>query len=60
MKVAIPPTRDDVPKVVEPFVNVTVPVALLGKVSVSVTGLPGSDGLGEEASVDGGLALFTV
>jgi hypothetical protein len=60
ISVAIPPTRVDVPNVVEPVVNVTVPVALLGKVSVRVTGLPGSDGLGEETSVDAGVTLFTV
>jgi hypothetical protein len=60
ISVAIPPTRVDVPNVVEPLVNVTVPVALLGNVSVRVTGLPGRDGLGEETSVDAGVTLFTV
>jgi hypothetical protein len=60
IRVATPPTKVDVPNVVEPLVNVTVPVALLGNVSVSVTGLPGSDGFGEETRVDAGVALFTV
>ena len=60
ISVAIPPTTGDVPRVVEPVTNVTVPVALLGNVSVRVTGLPGSDGFGEETSVDAGVALFTV
>jgi hypothetical protein len=41
-------------------VNVTVPVALLGRVSVRVTALPGSDGFGEEVSVDEGVVLATV
>ena len=50
----------DVPNVFEPEVNVTVPVALLGNVSVRVTGLPNADGFGDEVTVDGGVALFTV
>jgi hypothetical protein len=60
MRVATPLVTVDVPNVVEPEVNVTVPVALLGNVSVRVTGLPGSDGFGEEVTVEVGVALFTV
>ena len=56
----MPPVTDEVPRVVEPLVNVTVPVTLLGNVSVKVTELPGRDGLAEEVSVDEGLALPTV
>ena len=60
IRVAMPPVTVDVPRVVEPVVNITVPVALLGNVSVRVTGLPASDGFGEEVSVEVGVALFTV
>jgi hypothetical protein len=50
-----------VPSVVEPLVNVTVPVASLGSsVSVKVTGLPGRDELDEEVSADVEFALATV
>jgi hypothetical protein len=60
VKVAIPLTTADAPSVVPPLVNVTAPVTLFGSVSVRVTGLPGSDGLGEEISVDAGVALATI
>jgi hypothetical protein len=60
-KVAIPPDTVEVPSVVDPMLNVTVPVAPLGKsVSVKVTELPGRDGLGKEVSVDVEFALVTV
>jgi hypothetical protein len=49
-----------VPSVVEPLVNVTVPLASLGSsVSVKVVGLPGSDGFDEEVSADVEFALVT-
>ena len=57
---ATPLVTVEVPRVVAPLLNVTVPVTLLGSVSVRVTGLPGSDGLGEEVSVDAGVDLATV
>jgi hypothetical protein len=60
-KVATPPDTFEVPSVVEPILNVTVPVAPLGRiVSVKVTELPGRDGLGEDVSVDVEFALVTV
>ena len=34
---ALPPVRVDVPRLVEPLVKVTVPVALVGSVAVNVT-----------------------
>ena len=61
VSVATPLVTVEVPSVVAPLVNVTVPVTLFGSsVSVRVTGLPGSDGLGEEVSVDATAALATV
>ena len=61
VRVATPLITVAVPNVVEPLVNVTVPVALLGSnVSVKVTGLPGRDGFGEEIRVDVTVALATV
>lgn len=51
---------EEVPNVVAPVLNVTVPVTLFGSVSVRVTGLPGSDGLGEEVSVEVAVALATL
>ena len=60
VNVATPLVTVEVPSVVAPLVNVTVPVTLFASVSVRVTGLPGSDGLGEEVSVDAGVALATV
>jgi hypothetical protein len=60
VRVATPPVTVEVPSVVEPLVNVTVPVALLGSmVSVKVTALPGRDGLTDEVSVDVESALDT-
>lgn len=59
-RVAIPPDTVEVPSVVEPMLNVTVPVAPLGRsVSVKVTELPGREGLGEEVSVDVEFAFVT-
>jgi hypothetical protein len=50
-----------VPSVVEPLVNVTVPLASIGSsVSVKVMGLPGNDGFDEEVSADVEFALVTV
>lgn len=61
VRVATPPATVEVPSVVEPLVNVTVPVASLGSnVSVKATGLPGRDGLGEEVKADVEFALATV
>jgi hypothetical protein len=60
VKVATPLVTVDVPSAVVPLVNVTGPVTLFGSVSVRVTRLPGSDGLGEDVSVDAGVALATV
>jgi len=61
VRIAAPLVTLDVPSVVEPLVNVTVPVALLGsRVSVKVTALPGSEGLAEEVSVDVESAFPTV
>ena len=60
VNVETPLVTAEVPSVVVPLVNVTVPVTLFGSVSVRVTGLPGSDGLGEEVSVDAAAALATV
>ena len=58
--VAVPLLTAEVPSVVEPLVNVTVPVTLFGSLSVKVTELPGKDGLTEDVSVDVGLAFATV
>ena len=60
VKVATPLFTAEVPSVVEPLVNVTVPVTLFGNVSVNVTELPGSEGLSEEVSVDVVVAFATV
>ena len=61
IRAATPLVTAEVPSVVDPVVNVTVPVTLPGsRVSVRVTGLPGSDGLGEEVSVEEEFALATV
>lgn len=60
VRVATPPVTVEVPRVVEPLVKITVPVALLGStVSVKVTALPGRDGLGDEVNVDVEFALAT-
>ena len=58
-KVATPFVTLEVPSVVVPLANVTVPVTLFGRVSVRTTGLPGSDVVGEEVNVDAGVALAT-
>jgi hypothetical protein len=60
VRVATPLLTGDVPNVVEPLVNVTVPVALLGSnVSVRVTELPGREGLTDEVNADVEFALDT-
>jgi hypothetical protein len=58
--VAIPPVRLEVPNTVLPVVNVTVPVALDGRVAVKVTAWPTLDGFREEVKVTVGVALLTV
>ena len=58
--VATPPVTVEVPSEVVPLVKVTVPVTLLGNVSVKVTLAPGSDGFSEEVRVDVVVALDTV
>ena len=60
-KVATPPEREPVPRVVVPSLKVTVPVAVLGvTVAVKVTESPKFDGFWEEATVVEVVALFTV
>ena len=60
VRIATPPVTVEVPSVVEPLVNVTVPVAPAGSsVSVKVTELPGRDGLEDEVNVDVEFALPT-
>jgi hypothetical protein len=57
----MPPVTVEVPSVVDPLVNVTVPVASPGSiVSVKVTGLPGREGLTEEVSAEVEFAFPTV
>jgi hypothetical protein len=58
--VAAPPVSVDVPNVVAPLVNVTVPVTPLGSVAVKVTDWPGVEGFVEETRVTTGVALVTV
>jgi hypothetical protein len=58
--VATPFTTGEVPSVVEPLVNVTVPVTFVGNVSVRITALPGNDGFREDVNVEVGVALATV
>ena len=60
VRVAIPLFTGEVPSVVAPLVNVTVPVTFFGNVSVNVTELPGREGFSEEVSVDVGASLATV
>jgi hypothetical protein len=57
---ATPPDSVDVPNVVAPLVNVTVPVTPVGSVAVKVTDCPGVEGFAEETSVTIGVALVTV
>src|SRR5260370_3278447 len=56
---ATPPVTVDVPKVVAPLVNVTVPVTPAGSVAVNVTDSPGVEGFAEEIRVTAGVALVT-
>jgi hypothetical protein len=61
LKVAFPLLIVPVPKVVLPFLNVTVPVAAEGdSVAVNVTDEPYVEGFAEEVSVTVGVALLTV
>ena len=66
MKLAIPPLSVTVPKVVEPSMNVAVPVGvpLPGEtgltVAVNVTAWPDVDGLAEETTLVVVLACLTV
>jgi hypothetical protein len=60
VRVAIPLAIVELPNTVEPLVNITVPVTFIGRVSVKVTALPGSDGLLEDVSVATVSALFTI
>jgi hypothetical protein len=55
-----PPVSVDVPNVVPPLVNVTVPVTPVGSVAVNVTDCPGVEGFTEETRVTIGVALATV
>ena len=52
VRVAVPPDNVPVPSVVDPSLNVTVPVALLGETAaVNVTGWPNTEGLTDEETV---------
>jgi len=56
---ATPPVSVDVPNVVAPLVNVTVPVTPVGSVAVKVTDWPGVEGFNEETRVTAGVILAT-
>jgi hypothetical protein len=56
---ATPPVSVDVPNVVAPLVNVTVPVTPVGSVAVNVTDCPGVEGFVEETRVTTGVVLAT-
>jgi hypothetical protein len=58
--VAAPPVIVDVPKAVEPLVNVTVPVTPDGRVAVKVTDWPIVEGFTEETTVTVGFAFVTL
>ena len=58
--VATPPVSVDVPNVVAPLVNVTVPVTPLWRVAEKVTDWPGVEGFAEETRVTTGVVLATV
>jgi hypothetical protein len=58
--VATPFVTVDVPRTVAPFVKVTVPVVLLGRVAVKVTDRLKVEGFTEEARVSAGEAFVTV
>ena len=60
VKVATPLFTGEVPSVVAPLVNVTVPVTPAGNVSVNVTELLGRDGFIDEVSVDTMVSFATV
>ena len=61
LMVARPLTTGEVPMTAElPEVKVTVPLTVVGSVSVKVTETPEAEGLAEEVSFDDGLALLTV
>jgi hypothetical protein len=57
---AIPLTKVDVPRVVEPLVKVTVPVVFDGRDAVNTTDWLAKDGLSDEDKVSFGEALVTV
>ena len=57
---AVPLSSVGAPRTVAPFVNVTVPVAPLGRVAVKVTGWPRVDGLRDEVREIVNPALFTI
>jgi hypothetical protein len=57
--VATPPVSVDVPNVVAPLVNVTVPVTPVGSVAVKVTDWPGVEGFTEETRDTTGVVLAT-
>ena len=58
--VATPLVMVPVPRTVVPSVNVTVPVAAVGRVAVKVTGWVVVEGLDDEVTVTVGLSLLTV
>lgn len=60
VRVATPLVTVALPRTVAPLVNETVPVTLLGKVSVNVTELFRMDGFTDEVRVAGAFALDTV
>jgi hypothetical protein len=57
--VAAPPVNVGEPNVVEPLVNVTVPVTPEGSLAVNVTDWPVVEGFNEEVKVTAGEALVT-
>jgi hypothetical protein len=59
LRLATPFTTLTVPSTVASEVKVTVPVTVVGNVSVKVTELPYVAGFADEVSVDDGLALVT-
>jgi hypothetical protein len=58
--VATPFAIDGVPMRAEPFVKVTVPLAVAGSMAVNVTDCSNVEGFSEDVRVTEGEALFTV
>jgi hypothetical protein len=58
VKVALPLLAVPVPRVTDPSLNVTVPVAVEGRCAVNVTEAPNVDGLREDETVIVGVALL--